>query len=127
MRDKYVPAFGHSKASIIAVIRERFKGKSLSTTNFRYGDPAKPFCAYRGANGTKCAVGLYVPDGHAGCEFQGYVVDLLRMHEDLQEYMPFNDAEALVAFQQAHDGLSERIPVSEQVLDLIDWVERNVS
>lgn len=122
---RYDTRLGHSKDSIIAVIRSRFTGMALSGKVNEFS--TKPQCAYLSPQGNRCAIGLYIPDGHAAQRYDGAVCGLLCRHDDLQAYMPFDNAEALSAFQNAHDGLDPKATVSEQMQCLIEWVQENVA
>lgn len=51
--NKYTPINGFTKATILEKIETEFKGKGHSNITG---------CSYRGDNGTKCAVGLFIPD-----------------------------------------------------------------
>lgn len=78
-------------------------------------------CAYRGANGNKCAIGVFIPDSEYKETMERIgVYNLLKLFPNLQDYMPL-PLDALAALQDIHDaGILDRRP------NLIAWVKANV-
>ena len=78
-------------------------------------------CAYKDGN-NHCAVGCFIPHGHAGMKSQKDVGHLLANFPDLEKYMPL-EFDAMDKLQYIHDkhksGQDPRI-------NLIKWVEDNV-
>lgn len=85
---------GWTKEKVIKHIEENFKGRAY--------DVEKNICEYLTKDGKKCAVGLFIPDGHKGQKFVGDVLNLLGKHENLLLKMPF-DSEHLLTMQRIHD------------------------
>lgn len=125
MSNKVETANGFTKESIIAVIRNKFKGKSLIRDNLL----PKEFwmCAYRGDNDKACAIGMFIPNGHLGLSKITGVTHLLEMFPDLWVKMPLEDSTALSIFQAVHDSLRESDSVQEQTDVLVRWVKENVA
>lgn len=121
----FKPINGYTKESIKDVIRREFKGKAVDG----YA------CRYLTADGRKCAVGLFIPDGHEAQGYQGAAEDLLARFEDLHSYMPLDGRRdknnpydsPLQKFQAAHDDLSSSLSVEEQRDVLLRWVEEFVA
>lgn len=106
---------GYTKQKLIDVIKARFTGKATN------GDE----CRYLTGDGKRCAVGLFIPDGHEGQKYNGGVNGLLIRHEDLAALMPL-DITSLEDMQGVHDGLPEYISAEEQKQRLINWVDQFV-
>ena len=99
------------------------------TNNFIYKSVTKDgYCAYRGENGDKCAVGLFIPDNlytedmDNGDKFQNTdVLHILERYPELNNYLPL-ESEALMDFQKIHDKSFS----SSTKLELLDWIETKV-
>ena len=106
-----------NKQQVIDVINKEFKGKA-----YDFG------CFYLTKDGRKCAIGMFIPDGHPGQRDQCGVGYLLDKHSDLKSFMPSDDEELLRQFQRAHDCLlSVADPIDQQRQTLINWVHKNWS
>lgn len=111
---------GWTKEKMIAHIETEFKGRSVKPGTLND-------CLYRGPNGKKCAVGMFIPnelynidmDGpqnSAHCVIRGF---------NLNGVMPL-DEDGMDSFQRAHDHVS--IGADEEVLmDLINFIEAEVT
>jgi hypothetical protein len=123
---------GWTKVAILKVIQLTFTKKSThSGTNE---------CMYRSDTGSKCAVGMFIPDETYRSEMDvngAYasgtdVESLLEAFPQLSQFMPL-ELEALKLIQAKHDGKVAQYGIAEsrsdaQVkTDLIQWVEANVS
>ena len=110
---------GWTKKSMVEHIKKEFRGKSAMSAEL--GSP----CLYRGPNGEKCAVGMFIPDylykknmEGAGCYEGGYPFD------SIQHVMP-------LALDQlgGKDGLQEAHDISkpdETLSDMLTWIDKNV-
>jgi hypothetical protein len=109
---------GYTKESIIQKIESDFKGRA--------GDINGYGCEYLTKEGRKCAVGLFIPDGHPGQECGSDVSGLLDKFPDLTDSMPLPIL-ALDRLQYLHDHrLKGDQTIDRQKSILIDWVEANV-
>jgi len=109
------------------------KKKMLKILNARrYSKPAidktTGSCLYLAANGNKCAVGLFIPKGHAGQKFSGIAYDLFTHYEDLSARMPLSQI-GMTEFQESHD--SETYNDGQKFNGnakeaMIAWVKKNV-
>lgn len=66
-------------------------------------------CQYLTANGSKCAVGVHIPDGHPGQTFSGSTRSLIERYPDLGPVvLPTGDEDAGIALahacQNVHDN-----------------------
>lgn len=59
-------------------------------------------CTYLADDGNKCAVGVFIPDGHEAQKCIGTALDVLDLHPDLLQYMPLS-AHGMLYMQNAHD------------------------
>lgn len=79
--EKSVFINGWTKEKVIAHIKENYKGRSL--------DPTKQGCMYRGQNGAKCAVGLFIPDSVYTPVMEGYtILTSFDLRDRVESYMP---------------------------------------
>lgn len=91
---------------ILEVINRDFKGKAIDD---------KGNCEYLSKDGRKCAIGLFIPEGHDASSRGLDVKRLLLEYPDLMEFMPSGDLETLDAFQRGHDhGLHSGMDLKEQ-------------
>jgi hypothetical protein len=58
---------------------------------------------YETDDGNHCAIGCFIPKGHAALRYEGPAWDLLRLNADIIEYMPSFHQGWLVDFQHQHD------------------------
>lgn len=105
---------GWTKKSMIEHIKKEFKGKSL-----RNPGKSDKFCAYRGNNNTKCAVGMFIPDDVYTVEMEGKNITTLDV--GIYKYMPL-DIEEMLMLQRKHDNSYE----DKTLIDMLNWIEKNV-
>lgn len=112
---------GWTKRKIIAVINKGFKGKSFKSSRY-----SAETCLYRGYNGKKCAVGLFIPDNMYDRDNESLLVNqLLADQPELKKLMPFKTV-TLRRFQEVHDDMDKKLDVKTQKETLIQWVKKNV-
>jgi len=121
----FYPINGWTKARIIQTLQERMGAKKAKDHNGR--------CAYLTSEGTRCAVGAFIPDGHPGQSYQGMVCEsssfddsedtLLSTYPDLQLIVPLKD-EALYTLQGMHDDVRDSADARPAC---IEWVQMNVA
>lgn len=84
--------------------------KSATDGTFPSYDPAEERCFYRGPNGSKCAVGLLIPDSDYDRGFEGLSVWSLR-ESFKREWLPQDmDLGDLQDVQDCHDRNARRRP-----------------
>lgn len=87
--------------------------KSAETTD----DPFTPdACKYRGPDGTKCAIGVLIPDELYSPDMEGRGIRRLAQYTDLRAYLNMLDAATdnlLYDLQTVHDGFA-----------VLDWPKR---
>lgn len=110
---KYQTINGWTKESMINHIKTEFKGKSIDKDAFGT-------CLYRGPNGTKCAVGIFIKDDNEAEKLEGFPVSQLFFNH-LQNDFPLNLA-AMNDIQMIHDGSHPDTTLQ----DMLTWVENNV-
>ena len=121
----FKPINGWTKERILEVIKARtHDGPSICTK--------EKYCVYKAIDGNKCAVGLFIPEGHPGQTYEGTVKSLVHLHPDLRDFMPL-DIRSLHELQRVHDTES---PYHESDFQrpfdgnaksaMIDWVEKYV-
>lgn len=109
---------GWTKDKMKAHIKLEFKGKS---------EDAKGNCLYRGPNGKKCAVGIFIPDDryHPSMDSNsnngGVSISLLMRKFDLSDIMPLGEL-YLYDLQRTHDNSSDPNTLD----DMIVWIDKNV-
>lgn len=127
----YKPINGWTKQGIIDHIRKEFKGVSMI-----HGGG---MCAYRGENGTKCAVGMFIPDSEYKTEFEGTVFwrpspfpgmtgntsILSKKYPHLQNFMPLTN-DAMDVLQTLHDSCQMVNDRKDALPNIIKFVEENV-
>lgn len=88
------------------VIDEKFKGVA------KYDDGC---CVYLMRDGRKCAIGLFIPDGHEAQKHSGVFGCLFRDFPDLIKEMPTENPFVLGEWQLFHDKiLDKNAPLKEQ-------------
>lgn len=60
-------------------------------------------CSYFDDRGRKCAVGIFIPDGHPAQKYVGNVEELLRTYPDLPDPLIFDNFALLQSLQRVHD------------------------
>jgi len=113
----YKPINGWTKQRILGHVKREFKGKSKTLDGRR--------CLYRGPNGTKCAIGMFIPDElydtRMDCGTQNDLESLLSEFPTLKSYMPLQFL-ALQEFQSIHDSSTNETCY----VDIIQWIDENV-
>jgi hypothetical protein len=109
---------GFTKQTIKHKIQTEFTDKSMNDVGV---------CVYRGVDGRKCIVGIFIPDDMYVKEMDANVdtsvAGILKKYPELTTFMPL-DLEALKDLQHEHDeGDSGDGTLKEH---LLDWVEHNV-
>ena len=66
-------------------------------------------CSYRGPEGSRCAIGLLIPDEVYQPAFEG--MDIAQLYGKLRDYLP-DDVEFCSQLQKAHDGASNHSEMS---------------
>lgn len=109
---KYQCINGWTKESMIAHIKKEFKGKSVSVNG--------EACLYRASEGKKCAVGMFIPEGHyyEGIEGNGYYDNEMRKFD---KFMPL-DIAAMTMLQSIHDSSNPQNTLNA----MLTWIESNV-
>lgn len=111
---------GWTKERVIEHVKHNFRGKTL-----RYLD-SPHFCAYRSPEGRKCAAGLFIPDELYNADMEGKPIGYVTAeHEDVIKVLPLT-VTGMGNFQDVHDTLENDLPVSEQLFQLVTWLEQNV-
>lgn len=108
---------GWNKQKLIDYVRANFKGKSVR-------DGA---CLYRGPEGKKCAIGLFIPDSEVSLLSSIEYSTVASVWAKINKFLPFTSKYLALEFQRAHDCLLEHASVETQTNELINWIERNVS
>lgn len=104
---------GWTKADMLKVIEARPSTKPASDGEF---------CAYLAPDGSKCAVGLFLPDGHPGQQHRGALRSLLENYPELQDALPLA-SDYMRILQNSHD----RGPSDANVKKLmLNWVKNEV-
>lgn len=111
---------GWTKDDMIAHILANFKGKSILKD-----DGGRITCAYRGQNGAKCAVGMFIPDNKYSKRMEGKTASYLLENNKLK--MPLSDY-AMDLLQYEHDRTTNMKFIEDEVClaNMINWIEDNV-
>lgn len=112
----YKPINGFTKAKILEILKARKHTEPASTSDGLS-------CVYLSDDGNKCAVGMFIPDGHPGQKMTGVVTSLLKVHPDLAALMPL-PPDVMYILQTYHDQLD---PSEDAKALMIGWVETNVA
>jgi hypothetical protein len=106
---------GWSKQTMVSHIQKEFKGYSIIIEKDNH-----PTCAYRGPEGKKCAVGLFIPDNKYKPEMDDGM-SLKAVFNECLATMPLN-YEGLALLQTVHD----RSDGDETLEKILNWIEINV-
>lgn len=116
---KYKTQNGWTKKSMIAHIKAEFKGKSIINDGYES-------CSYRGPNGKKCAVGMFIPDEFYSSKIEGYVYFEENFDKTVCDFIPellmLMPLETMSELQQVHDESHPDTTLQE----MLTWVENNV-
>lgn len=103
-----------SKELIINTIKKDFKGKAYDRNIHQ--------CVHLTDDGKKCALGLFIPDGHPAQREIEPADEILDQYEDLLDILPVKNINFWIKFQEEHDRLNSALPIEKQKNQLIDWV-----
>lgn len=113
---------GWTKTTMIAHILKNFKGKSISDD----GD----LCLYRGPNGRKCAVGLFIPDDlyqdAMDYDLGDTYNDIVKIEPKISSHMPL-EKKAMTSLQTIHDTAHKTSKVDKSLDNMLDWINKNVA
>lgn len=111
---------GWTKKKMLNHIKKNFAGKSL--LKVRSLEHPEVDCAYRGADGAKCAIGMFIPDILYRAEMEGKGAHVLcGMEPKLKSKLPL-EPYALTYLQEVHDDSEP----DETLNSVMRWVETNV-
>lgn len=119
----YKTANGWTKAAMLEHVKKEFKGKSIEASGLNDNDVSA--CLYRGPNGTKCAIGMFIPDLLARkADYQGScsINHLYHIMPEFQSFMPLESLEGLAELQSAHDKVDD----ANCLQSILDFIEQNV-
>lgn len=130
---KFKTINGWTKEKMIEEVRKRiYKGPSLRRviTPYVLGDGSgderdvyHTICSYRGDDGNKCGVGIFIPDDLYKSNMESKsVLGLLQDNSTLQNKMPL-ETKHMQALQIVHDRSNFSDNVTEK---LVNWIEENV-
>lgn len=111
---------GWTKERMLEVVRaRRFDDRSMNHS--------RTACVYLNDEGNKCAIGLFIPDGHPGQQLNDCATVLFRQFPDLKHLMPL-PVRYMDTLQRVHDsvGLPNFIPGGNAKSTMIDWIVDNV-
>lgn len=112
---------GWTKERMLSHIRTHFAGKSY-TVNAETGQHE---CKYRGPEGKRCAVGLFIPDDRyresMDSNYENYATSVLERY-NLEDAMPIS-AMGMQQLQQVHDNSASQ----NTLTDMASWVEAYVT
>lgn len=106
---------GWTKKKILKVLQDRKFARAA------YNE-AQKVCEYRTKDGNRCAVGLFIPNGHEGLSHSGAVGGLLDAFPDLRKKLPLGE-KGLDFLQDVHDTIENRTNAKRA---MIEWVTKNV-
>lgn len=89
---------GWTKEKVIKHVKENFKGFAFRT-NISNG---RGLCQYLTKDGKKCAVGLFIPDGHTAQNSEDRAIVILNQYPELSKRMPLNE-DQMNKWQKWHD------------------------
>lgn len=109
---KYSPINGWTKTKILDHIKSNFRGKSIN-------DDDK--CLYRGPEGRKCAVGLFIPDENYDPSMEDITATTFFDKYGNEKFMPLQ-ASGMLELQRVHDSSESNYTLSS----IIYWINANV-
>lgn len=112
---KYQTRNGWTKESMLAHVKAEFKGKSTKGRN-------SEVCLYRGPNGKKCAVGMFIPDEKYSPSMENKsALGLSNDHEYVDTTLPLS-FHGMDSLQSVHDGSHPDSTLKQ----MLQWIEVNV-
>lgn len=119
---KYKTQNGWTKEKMIEHIQTNFKGKSFRLKSSSMAEEASQLCAYRGIDGTKCAVGMFIPDEKYRVEMEDKtIIALQRDFASIDVHMPL-ETEGMFQLQMVHDCSRD----VKCLTDMLEWVNKCV-
>lgn len=119
---RYKTMNGWTKAGMMQAIRDKMLDHPSKA-------PDGQTCAYRAADGNRCAVGVFLPDGHPA---ESSIVNIDQVYTDyidLRTVLPLALG-GLCAMQIVHDYTGDmdtpRPDDSDPRPDVLRWIEENV-
>lgn len=113
----YTPINGWTKRAIKDHISREFKGKA---TDYR------GHCQYLTAEGKKCVVGCFIPEGHPAQRSPAAADFLSKDFPEMPSLLPL-EAKAMGLFQEIHDDLNDELSLIQQLNLLLEWVDTYVA
>lgn len=113
---KYQTQNGWTKESMLAHVKAEFKGKSST------GVGMLETCLYRGPEGRKCAVGMFIPDSEYSASMETISAEgLIERHSYIAKSFPLN-TRRMDMLQAVHDGSHP----DSTLQNMLQWIEDNV-
>lgn len=118
MRQTFETTNGWTKAEMLAWVMFNYNGKSVRVYRSLHS------CRYRGPNGKKCAVGMFIPDELYNPLFEGAgACELLQDNPELCSNMPLEPM-GMRVLQGIHDDSPTN---GDEVLqNMVGWIKKNV-
>jgi hypothetical protein len=118
----YHYAKGHTFETVMAAIRAGNKNRKATVQG-------RTQCLYLTADGNKCFIGCFIPEGHESQKDTGAVLSVMGRYPELIPYMPIQEPDGLRKFQYAHDDTE---PTCERgapdlYTEAENWLRRNVT
>lgn len=115
MMKQYDAINGWTKETILKHVEENWLGRSADNEDR---------CLYRGPNGTKCAIGLFIPDKLYNSAMENTSINkLYANNEGIKSFMPL-EKEAMSLLQTIHDDAKS----SQAAFDgIIGFIQRKVT
>lgn len=112
--NKYKAINGWTKASMIKHIKKEFKGQSKDNLA----------CYYRGPEGTKCAIGMFIPDLSYDINMdngESDILSVIRRNPHLVSVLPLNKY-GCCKLQQIHDSGTQDKQILNNLIEFIETV-----
>lgn len=121
---------GWTKESLIAHVKKNFKGRSTDS---------RGNCKYRGPDGRKCAVGVFIPDSIYDTDMEGRSMVAIQDVFPLKSVIPISN-EGMMQLQLQHDDAYDNymqndgrilsttsLTIDEFTLDsMLSWIRKHV-
>lgn len=114
---------GWTKEKMIKHMQKEFKGRSTGPYIDAKGEQ-RHSCVYRGPEGKKCGVGLFIPDELYNRAMEGLTaLKIIQEYSELELVMPL-DVAGMNRLQSIHDTSTH---LDEQTLaNMLDFIKHNV-
>lgn len=116
----YMTINGWTKAKMIEAIQTKMLDHVSAAWSVK---SESMLCAYQAPDGNRCAVGVFMPDGHSGLGLKGGAGELLDTYPDLIPVMPLPPV-GLSSMQAAHDTFNNTSADPRPAV--IQWINDNV-